>query len=89
MRWRYTLPENKLFISDGETLYSYYPLDRQVVITRVPPEERATTPALFLAGKGDLAKDYVATYEETAQTIPNYLGGTPDHRFYLTLNTGG
>ena len=29
MRWRYTLPENKLFISDGETLYSYYPLDRQ------------------------------------------------------------
>ena len=71
MRWRYTLPENKLFISDGETLYSYYPLDRQVVITRVPPEERATTPALFLAGKGDLAKDYAATYEETAQTIPN------------------
>ncbi len=71
MHWRYTFPEDKLFISDGETLYSYYPLDRQVLITRVPPEDRATTPALFLAGKGDLVRDYSATYEEAEETTSN------------------
>ena len=73
MRWSYTLPEEKLFVSDGETLYSYFPLDRQVLVTRMPPDDRATTPALFLAGKGDLARDYTAAYDESAEAPPNTL----------------
>ena len=71
MRWRYTVPEEKLFVSNGETLYSYFPLDRQVLVTRVPPDDRATTPALFLTGKGDLTRDYTAAYDETAEVPPN------------------
>ena len=66
MRWRYATAEEKLFISDGETFYSYFPLDRQVIVAEVPLENRASTAALFLAGKGSLAQDFTATYEDSA-----------------------
>src|SRR5262249_11683362 len=54
MRWDYTSPEQKQFVSDGVKMYSYIPEDRQVIVASVPPDDRATTPALFLAGKGSL-----------------------------------
>src|SRR4029453_15069098 len=31
MRWQYTAPEEKLFISDGAMMYSYIPQDKQVI----------------------------------------------------------
>ena len=65
MRWNYTTPEEKLFVSDGATMYSYIPVDRQVIIGQVPPEDRASTPVLFLTGKGRLSRDFTAAYEET------------------------
>src|ERR1041385_3128128 len=36
MRWQYTAPEEKLFVSDGLKLYSYVPEDKQVVVANVP-----------------------------------------------------
>ena len=30
MRWEYTAPEKKLFVSDGHKIYSYIPQDKQV-----------------------------------------------------------
>lgn len=60
MRWRYTNPEEKLFVSDGRQIYSYVPADRQVVVSPMPAEDRAATAALFLTGKGDLARDFTA-----------------------------
>ena len=62
MRWEYTAPEKKLFVSDGLKMYFYIPDDRQVVVTGVPPEDEATTPALFLAGKGNLARDFTPSH---------------------------
>jgi outer membrane lipoprotein carrier protein len=64
MRWRYATADEKLYVSDGETFYSYFPLDRQVIVTEVPPEDRASTPALFLAGRGNLSEDFDASYED-------------------------
>lgn len=58
MRWTYEKPEEKTFVSDGRKLYSYIPADRQVYVTTVPPEDEASTPALFLAGKGNLLRDF-------------------------------
>ena len=58
MRWHYQEPEEKLFVSDGVKMYSYLPEDRQVIISDVPPRDEATTPALFLAGKGNLLRDF-------------------------------
>ncbi len=58
MRWDYTAPERKQFVSDGVKVYSYIPADRQVIVGTVPKDDGATTPALFLAGKGDLTRDF-------------------------------
>lgn len=64
MRWVYTSPERKEFVSDGRKVYAYIPQDRQVVVTDVPPDDQGSTPALFLAGKGDISRDFVASYVE-------------------------
>ena len=71
MRWSYTEPEEKLFVSDGATLYSYIPTDRQVFVGQVPPDDRASTPVLFLAGQGDLSLDFRAAYGEAPDAPPN------------------
>lgn len=60
MRWTYTDPEEKVFVSDGRRMYSYVPADRQVYVTTIPAGDQATTPALFLSGKGDLTRDFTA-----------------------------
>ena len=59
MRWTYTSPEKKEFVSDGrQAVLSYVPEDRQVVVSAVPPSDEASSPALFLAGKGDILRDF-------------------------------
>lgn len=58
MRWTYTQPEQKLFVSDGNRVYSYVPADKQVYVAAVPADDQATTPALFLAGKGNILRDF-------------------------------
>lgn len=60
MRWTYTEPEEKVFVSDGTKMYSYVPADRQVYVATLPSGDQATTSALFLAGKGDLTRDFAA-----------------------------
>lgn len=65
MRWIYTSPEKKEFVSDGRKVYSYLPEDRQVIVSDVPPADQAASPALFLAGKGDIARDFTAAYVDT------------------------
>jgi outer membrane lipoprotein carrier protein len=73
MRWEYTTPERKLFVSDGVKLYSYIPEDQQVIISSVPKQDEATTPALFLTGKGDLTRDFTPSIVEPPPGVP---GGT-------------
>lgn len=60
MRWTYTSPEAKVFVSDGVKLYSYVPADKQVYVATVPTGDDASTPAMFLAGKGHLTRDFTA-----------------------------
>jgi outer membrane lipoprotein carrier protein len=66
MRWTYVKPEKKEFVSDGVKVYSYIPLDQQVIVSSVPPDNEATTPALFLAGKGDIVRDFTPTKADPA-----------------------
>ena len=65
MRWEYTTPEKKTFVSDGRKIYSYVPADRQVVVADMPREDEATTAVLFLAGKGDLTRDFSVSYTDS------------------------
>jgi outer membrane lipoprotein carrier protein len=64
MRFEYTDPEKKLFVSDGVKIYLYVPQDKQVTVSNMPPQDKATTPVLFLVGKGDLARDFQASFTE-------------------------
>jgi outer membrane lipoprotein carrier protein len=66
MRWVYVKPERKEFVSDGVKVYSYIPLDKQVIVSSVPPDNDAATPALFLAGKGDIVRDFTSSAAESA-----------------------
>jgi outer membrane lipoprotein carrier protein len=66
MRWTYVKPEKKEFVSDGTKVYSYIPLDQRVIVSPVPPANEATTPALFLAGNGDIVRDFTSAAAEPA-----------------------
>jgi len=70
MRWTYTSPEQKLFVSDGQRTFYYVPEDRQVIVSKVPAEDQATTAVLFLVGKGRLTRDFVVTSAEIAGSPP-------------------
>jgi outer membrane lipoprotein carrier protein len=61
MRWDYEKPETKLFVSDGVKIYSYIPQDKQVIVSTVPAADTASTPVLFLSGKGNLARDFTSS----------------------------
>ena len=66
MRWEYTTPEKKTFVSDGVKMYSYVPADKQVIVSDVPRADEATTAVMFLAGKGNIGRDFDVAYTETA-----------------------
>ncbi|MGE3190466.1 MAG: outer membrane lipoprotein chaperone LolA [Vicinamibacterales bacterium] len=72
MRWVYTRPEQKEFVSDGVRMYAYVPADKQVIVSPAP--DAATTPALFLAGKADLARDYTPSFTELPGPAPGLIG---------------
>src|ERR1700681_3657130 len=64
MRGEKTAPEKKLFVSEGGKIYSYLPEDKQVIVSDVPSGDRLTTPVLFLAGKGNLTRDFSPSFTD-------------------------
>jgi len=70
MRWEYSTPEEKLFVSDGVKMYSYIPQDKQVIVSTIPKADEATTPTLFLAGKGNLTRDFTASLVDPPAGAP-------------------
>ena len=63
MRWTYTKPERKELVSDGVKLYWYEAEIKQVIERDVAAQ--ATTPDLFLSGRGDIARDFTASHVDT------------------------
>jgi outer membrane lipoprotein carrier protein len=70
MRWEYAAPEEKVFVSDGVKMYSYIPEDKQVIVATIPPQDDATTPTLFLAGKGNLTRDFTPSLVDLPAGMP-------------------
>jgi len=70
MRWDYDTPEKKLFVSDGVKIYSYVPQDRQVVVNSVPKDDQAGAPVLFLAGQGNIARDFTPSVADVPAGSP-------------------
>jgi outer membrane lipoprotein carrier protein len=66
MRWDYKSPEEKLFVADGRKMYIYVPADRQVMVRDMPDSTVASTPVLFLVGRGDIGRDFRPAYTTVA-----------------------
>ena len=62
MRFTYTKPERKEFVSDGTRLYTHLVADKQVIVSPAPAADEGDIPAMFLAGQSDLARDYTPTF---------------------------
>lgn len=65
MRWEYTSPEKKLFVSDGTRLYDHDPASNQVTVADLPQGDDAASPALFLAGRGNIVRDFNISFAKT------------------------
>ena len=84
MRWEYKSPEEKLFISNGKTIYFYVPADRQVNKDAVRDTFDDRMPLMFLLGRSDLTKEF--TKFELLTTRP-FLPGTRVVRMYPKKKT--
>ena len=58
MRWDYTAPEAKLFISDGKWLYEYFPADKYASRSTIKESGDMRAPFAFLLGRGNLRRDF-------------------------------
>jgi outer membrane lipoprotein carrier protein len=57
MRWEYRSPREKLFVSDGRTVWFYVPADRQARKEPAKKLEDLRSPLAFLLGKTKLEKE--------------------------------
>jgi outer membrane lipoprotein carrier protein len=58
MRWDYTDPAGKLFLSDGKNVYLYTPANKEVEKFKMRESEDMRVPLAFLLGKLNFDKDF-------------------------------
>src|SRR3954466_13593710 len=58
MRWEYTAPREKLFVSDGKTAYFYVPGERQARKAPIRDLDDLRSPLRYLLGKTKLKKEF-------------------------------
>ncbi|MFN7999577.1 MAG: outer membrane lipoprotein chaperone LolA [Acidobacteriota bacterium] len=58
MRWDYTSPEAKLFLSDGKSLLEYVPAERYATRSSIKDADDLRAPFAFLLGRGNLRRDF-------------------------------
>ena len=73
MRWIYTDPFKQEIISDGQTLWTYRPEEKQVIVTRMAQAFQSQTPTTFLAGLGNLKRDFHARFEQKPSPGKDYF----------------
>ncbi len=73
IRFTYTKPERKEFVSDGVRLYTHLVADKQVIVSPAPTADDGDVPAMFLAGQSDLARDYTPTFTPLPGAAPGLL----------------
>ena len=58
MRWNYTSPQGKLFVSDGKVLWLYTPSNHQVEKMKIKESDDMRAPLAFLLGKLHFDKEF-------------------------------
>ena len=72
MRWEYRTPEEKVFVTDGRTVYLYVPGERQVNRESVDESFDDRIPIMFLLGRSDLQNEF--TRIEQLAVAPKVAG---------------
>jgi len=73
MRWVYTDPFQQEIISDGQTLWTYRPADKQVIVAKMAQAFQSQTPTTFLAGLGNLKRDFQARFGQEPSPGKDYF----------------
>lgn len=73
MRFTYTKPEKKEFVSDGSRMYAHMVADKQVIVSPAPGPDQGDIPAMFLAGQSDLARDYTPSFTALPGAAPGLV----------------
>lgn len=74
MRWDYSAPEKKSFISDGKVLWVYEPRDKQAFMNPLN-SKTLSTGLTFLLGSGQLKSEFNVSYAQAKKD----LLGNPQH----------
>ena len=77
VRMTYESPDRKVFVSDGSQFYSYFPGDRTGSVNPLPKEGESSTALLFIAGRGDLTRDFTASLAPTQPAAEWHLKLVP------------
>ncbi|MBV8476799.1 MAG: outer membrane lipoprotein carrier protein LolA [Acidobacteria bacterium] len=72
MRWDYTRPPGKLFLSDGKNVYLYTASDNRVEKVPLKDTEDMRAPLVFLLGHLDMKKDF-RDFQVTSAEHGNWL----------------
>jgi outer membrane lipoprotein carrier protein len=81
MRWEYQKPEERLFVTDGKTLWDFRRADRQVTVHEVREAFASRAPLSFLAGDCELRRDFeVTAVEHTGTTGAGVARASPPTR---------
>jgi outer membrane lipoprotein carrier protein len=76
MRWEYTTPAGKLFISDGKEVLLYTPDDRTAQKSKLKESEDMRAPLAFLLGKLDFAKEF-KSFQTRLEGSDNWIIAQP------------
>lgn len=90
MRWTFTKPDRKEFVADGTRLFTYFPADKVGSENLLSDSDDDSLALLFLAGKGDLTRDFTATMpaEQPANEWQLVLSPKKRQSEYDTLTLG-
>lgn len=92
MRWEFRQPERdrQVIVSDGVKIHLYSVEDNVLQISSVPADDDAPTAMLFLAGRGNLVRDFVVSNTPSPQAGLSAVKLTPrqsesDYEFLVLL----
>jgi outer membrane lipoprotein carrier protein len=76
MRWQYTAPAGKVFISDGKEVFLYTPEDQRAQKSKLKESEDMRAPLAFLLGKLNFAKDF-KSFRTRVEGNDTWIGAEP------------
>ena len=76
MRWNYTRPAGKFFLTDGKFAYYYSPNTRQVSRSKIKEADDLRAPLAFLIGQLDFYRDF-KEFRTTPEGVNTYISATP------------